>query len=71
MNGVVLLFLLSAYTLFIPIKEFPDSVLNLDFVRPSERMELAHVNKLTYSAIRLGSVKLYGSGKANCLCYKF
>ena len=45
--------------------------LNLNFVRPAERMELADINEFTHGTIGLGSVELHDSCKANDLHYKF
>ena len=49
---------------FIPFEEFLHSFFYFHFVRPSERMQFAHVNEFSHGAVGLAGVKLNGAFEA-------
>ena len=51
-------------TLFIPLKQFFHSVLNLHFVHPSERVKFRHIDEFPHGAIGLRCIKFYGAFEA-------
>ena len=51
-------------TTFVPIKQFLDTFIYLNLMRPTQRVQLAHVNELAHSAIGLAGIKGYFTLKA-------
>ena len=51
-------------TFFIPFKQLLYTILNLDLVDPTERVELRHIDEFAHGAVRFAGIKLHRSLKA-------
>ena len=65
MAGARLLsFIKSRQRLFVPVKEFLNSLFYFDFMLPAKAVQLRDVDEFSHRSIRLGGIKLYGTLEA-------
>lgn len=66
-----LISLLLLQTILIPCEQFSHTILYFNFVRPTKRMKLAHINKFSHCSVWLVGIKEDFSLEVNCLNNQF